>query len=90
MITREYLCSLGTQAQTGNDFLLTYHTKDNTWAVANIDIPFTVAFNKLEYYAGNLYLTDQNESGLYTVQADVINLNPYLIFMCREMVIYWR
>ncbi|TXI97744.1 MAG: hypothetical protein E6Q32_11370 [Neisseriales bacterium] len=62
--------ALGTQAQTGNDFLLIYHTKDNTWAVANIDIPFTVAFNKLEYYAGNLYLTDQNESGLYMVKLD--------------------
>ncbi|RTL10125.1 MAG: hypothetical protein EKK54_12050 [Neisseriaceae bacterium] len=62
--------ALGTQAQTGNDYLLTYHTKDNTWAVAKIDVPFTMAFNNLKYYAGNLYLVDQNESALYTIKLD--------------------
>ncbi len=62
--------ALGAQAQTGNNFVLTYHTKDNTWAVAKIDVPFTLAFNNLKYYAGNLYLVDQNESALYTIKLD--------------------
>lgn len=62
--------ALGTQAQTGNDFILTYHTKENTWNVVKTDIPFALAFNKLEYYAGNLYFADQNGTELYTVKLD--------------------
>lgn len=59
--------ALGVQAKTGDNFLLKYHTEKNTWNTVAIDLPFSLSFNKLELYSGNLYLTDKNDSALYKI-----------------------